>query len=333
MSNEIDNLILYSVNISSQLILFFEKNIKNKIFNISVENRKILLNKIIFILKDNKEKTKLITKLFSLLPLLLIYNNNDDNDKKNYIEDLISILSIAYDYIQSDNLDKLRIAGLLCLDKIFRSIYLIVKKNNCNLFKDNEDLELITLKIIFLLLNDENGNIRKKTSEIIMTFNNLSNIIIIKDSQICFVNDYICQKILGKIDMNYEIFRKFAKYILDNNFYFRTNIFEKKVFYLEPDNNYIDNSQNKMIILKNILKNNFDVNKLGYKNEEIKENKSEDNKIMIVFEEFTDKVKIICNNIIMEKGDDKPEEPKYKYDKSMKYIYKNLIKPYIYSLN
>ena len=321
-SNEIDNMINYSVNISCQLILFFEKNLRNKKFDIPSENKKLLLNKIIDILKGNKEKTKLITKLFSLLPLLLIYN---EKDKKIFLEELSSILSITYEYIQSDNLDKLRISGLLCLDKLMKKIYLISTKYNINIFNENKEIQLLTLKLIFLLLNDEYSNIRKKASEIFMLFNELTNILIIPDSQLCFVNDVICQKILAKIDMNKDIYIKFAEYILENNFYFRTNIYDTKVFYMEPDNNYIDNSQNKMIILKNIIKNKLNSNKFNnLKNEQ--DNKIE-NKILIVFEEFTDNIKKICKYLL------KNDENNQINDESLKYIYKNVIRNEIYQLN
>ena len=326
ISNEIDNLLNYSVNISSQLILFFEKNIKNKSFNLSPENKKILLNKIIFILKDNKEKTKLITKLFSLMPLLLEYNNSDnDQDKKIYNDNLYSILQIIYDYIQSDNLDKLRIAGLLCLDIIIKDIY-IINKTYINIFNENKEAELLTLKIIFLLLNDEYANIRKKASDIFMVFNSLINVLSLKDTQLCYVNDYLCQKILSKLNIKNDIYKKFSKYILDNNFYFRTNIFEAKVFYFEPDNNYIDNSQNKMIILRNILKNNFDIDIIDNNTNE-KKGDNNDDKIMAVFEEFTDRIKNICNSIIINRASENKNE------ENLKYIYKKMIRPKIYLLN
>ena len=321
-SNEIDNMINYSVNISCQLILFCEKNLRNKKFDIPSENKKLLLNKIIDILKGNKEKTKLITKLFSLLPLLLIYN---EKDKKIFLEELSSILSITYEYIQSDNLDKLRISGLLCLDKLMKKIYLISTKYNINIFNENKEIQLLTLKLIFLLLNDEYSNIRKKASEIFMLFNELTNILIIPDSQLCFVNDAICQKILSKIDMNKDIYIKFAEYILENNFYFRTNIYDTKVFYMEPDNNYIDNSQNKMIILKNIIKNKLNSNKFNNLKKE-QDNKIE-NKILIVFEEFTDNIKKICKYLL------KNDENNQINDESLKYIYKNVIRNEIYQLN
>ena len=319
-NNELDNLFNYSVNISSHLVLYLEKIINNKTSNISKENIKLLLNKIVDILKKEKGKTKLITKLFSLLPYLLIYNDNNKNEYKN---DLNSIMKIIYDYIQSDNLDKLRISGLLCLDKIIKNISRI-NNNNINIFQFNEDIQLQTLKILFLLLNDEYSNIRKKASEIFVSFNNLAKIINFKNKNIIFINDYICQKILTKLNINKEINKQFCEFILDNNFYFRVNIFETKIFYIEPDNNYIDNSQNKMLILSNILKNKFNI--------EIKTLKEEykfDDKIMIVFEEFTEKIKIIINNTIKEK-----KESKYKYEdkEDFKFIFKNIIRPKIYLL-
>ena len=328
-SNEIENLNDYSVNISSQLILFFEKCIRKISINLSHENNKILLNKIIFILKDSKGKTKLVTKLFSLLPLLLIYNNtNNENYKKEYLNELNSVLEIIYDYIQSDNLDKLRIAGLLCLDKIVKDIININKKYTINIFKEDEELKLLALKIIFLLLNDEYANIRKKASEIFILFNTLTEILSINDSHLCLINDYLCQKMLSKININNGINRKFCEYVMNNNFYFRTNIFETKVFYSEPDNNYIDNSQNKMLIIKNILKNNFDSKNFNttIDNQTMKENTGD--QIMIIFEEFTDKIKNVCQNIIREKQEG--EDNKFN---CTKYIYKNLIRPEIYLLN
>ena len=249
-SNEIYNLFNYSVNISSHLILFIEKLIKNKSANISDANKLMLLNNIIQFLKSNKEKTKLITKLFSIMPYLLTYNNEKQND---YINELNSILCIIYEYIQSDNLDKLRIAGLLCLDKIIKNISIINNKHNINIFGINEEIQVQSLKIIFLLLNDEYSNIRKKASEIFILFNNYAHIISFKNYYTTFINDYICQKILTKIDINKETNKKFCEYILEYNFYFRVNVFESKIFYIEPDNNYIDNSQNKMLIMKNII--------------------------------------------------------------------------------
>ena len=77
-----------------------------------------------------------------------------------------------------------------------------------------------------------------------------------------------------------------------------------------------------MLIIKNILKNNLNINN----KKEIEENKCDD-KIMSVFEEFTDKIKNICNNIIKEK-----KENKFNYDniEENKFIYKNYIRPKIY---
>ena len=234
---------------------------------------------------------------------------------------MTSILGIIYDYIQSDNLDKLRIAGLLCLDKIIKNIYELNKKN-INIFKENNEINLLSLKILFLLLNDEYSNIRKKASEIFMLFNSLSNVLSLNDSSLCYINDYLCQKILAKIDAKNEVYKQFEEYILDNNFYFRTNVFETKVFYYEPDNNYIDNSQNKMLVVKNILKNNFDINTGEEKKSDIA-----NNKILAVFEEFTDRIKSICKNIIANKNNiDKNKD-------DLKYIYRNMIRPKIYLLN
>ena len=48
---------------------------------------------------------------------------------------------------------------------------------------------------------------------------------------------------------------------------------------------------------------------------------------MAVFEEFTDKIKIICNNIIKEKKENKFELNNLEDNK---YIYKNLVRPKIY---
>ena len=190
------------------------------------------------------------------------------------------------------------------------------------------------MKIIFLLLNDEYANIRKKACEIFMIFNNLTNILSISDSKMCYINDYLCQKIISKINLSNEIYKKFGEYILNNNFYFRTNIVETKVFYLEPDNNYIDNYENKMIILKNILKNKYDKNIFDNNNININYNVEKDNyKIMIVFEEFTDIVKNICKILIKNKTDEKKDDIICENDTSMKYIYKNMIRPQIYLLN
>ena len=98
-------------------------------------------------------------------------------------------------------------------------------------------------------------------------------------------------------------------------------LFETKIFYIEPDNNYIDNSENKMLILKNLYKNKT---KINY-NKNIEEFKNDD-KIMMVFEEFTDKIKNICINII--KDNKINDENKQEY---YKFIYKNIIRPKIYS--
>ena len=316
--NEINNLLNFSVNISSHLISFIEKLKKNKNLILTEEQRKMLLNKIIDILKENKEKTKLNTKLFSLMPYLLIFKNEN---KIEYLNELNSVLIIIYEYIQSDNLDKLRIAGLLCLDKIINDISEINNINNINIFKENEEIQLQTLKTLFLLLNDEYSNIRKKACEIFIIFNNLAQIINFKKCYTTLINDYICQKILTKIDINKETNKKFCEYILQNNFYFRINVFETKIFYIEPDNNYIDNSENKMLILKNLYKNKT---KINY-NKNIEEFKNDD-KIMMVFEEFTDKIKNICINII--KDNKINDENKQEY---YKFIYKNIIRPKIYS--
>ena len=318
-SNEINNLLNYSVNISSHLISFIEKLIKNKKLILKEEERKLLLNEIIDVLKDNKEKTKLNTKLFSLLPYLLIYKNENEN-KDEYLNELNSVLNIIYEYIQSDNLDKLRIAGLLSLDKIINDISEINNVNNNNIFNENEEIQLQTLKILFLLLNDEYSNIRKKACEIFITFNNLTHIIHFKKCYTTLLNDYICQKILTKIDINKESNKKFCECILENNFYFRINVFETKIFYIEPDNNYIDNSQNKMLILKNLFKNKQTIDY----NKNIDEFKQED-KIMMVFEEFTDKIKNICINIIKDNKIKNVE-----IQDCYKFIYKNIIRPKIY---
>ena len=58
---------------------------------------------------------------------------------------------------------------------------------------------------------------------------------------------------LSKININNDINRKFCEYVMNNNFYFRTNIFETKVFYFMPYHNSIDNSMNTMLIIKNIF--------------------------------------------------------------------------------
>ena len=123
----------------------------------------------------------------------------------------------------------------------------------------------------------------KKEEEDILDYNNINNKK--KESS----NDNFKNKIK-------ESNKKFCEYILENNFYFRVNVFESKIFYIEPDNNYIDNSQNKMLIIKNLLKNKFNIEN----NKQIQEYKYDD-KIMMVFEEFTDKIKIICNLIIKKK--------------------------------
>ena len=47
---------------------------------------------------------------------------------------------------------------------------------------------------------------------------------------------------------------------------------------------------------------------------------------MIVFEEFTDKIKSICNNIINNKEDFNENI----YQENEKFIYKNIIRPKIY---
>ena len=317
-TNKINNLNNISVNISSQLISIIEKNLKNKNFTLSEENNKLLLDEIIIILKENKDKTKLVTKLLSLLPFLLIYKNEK---KEEFMNDLHKILNIIYEYIKSDNLDKLRIAGLLCLDKIV-SDFSDINYNNINLFKSNQEIQLQFLKIIFLLLNDEYPNIRKKACEIFISFNKLNPIISLKEHYTTLTNDYICQKILKKIDINIEPNNKFCEYILLNNFYFRVNRFESKIFFYEPDNNYIDNSQNKILILKNAFKSKFNIDNININKEEYKQN----DKIMIVFEEFTDKIKSICNNIINNKEDFNENI----YQKNEKFIYKNIIRPKIY---
>ena len=221
-------------------------------------------------------------------------------------------------------MDKLRIAGLLCLEKIMKNIAYISDNINFTLFTINEKFQIKFLKIIFLLLNDEYSNIRKKASEIFTLFNNFTQIIPLKNNYRVFNNDYICQKILTKIDINKELCKKFCEFILENDFYFRINVFETKIFYIEPDNNYLDNSQNKMLIIKNILKNNGKLDNIN--NKGIIEYKNDD-KIMAVFEEFTDKIKIICNNIIKEKKENKFELNNLEDNK---YIYKNLVRPKIY---
>ena len=79
-----------------------------------------------------------------------------------------------------------------------------------------------------------------------------------------------------------------------------------------------------MLIIKNILNNNLDLDFT----KEIDEYKF-DGKIMTVFEEFTDKIKIVCVNIIKEK-----KENKFKCEnmEEHKFIFKNYIRPKIYLL-
>ena len=255
----------------------------------------------------------------SILPYLLIYNNEN---KEEYMNNLLKTLNLIYEYIQSSNLDKLRISGLLCLDKIIENI-LVINTSYLNIFTSNSEILIETLKILFLLLNDEYPNIRKKACEIFITFNNLSHIVSFKNYYTSLTNEYICQKILKKIDINKEPNNKFGEYILQNNFYFRVNVFEAKIFYYEPDNNYIDNSQNKLLIIKNFLKNNFNSNKIQINYEEYKS----DDKIMIVFEEFTDKIKNVCNYIINSK---KEVVNQTIGEDDTKFIYKNIVRPKIY---
>ena len=50
---------------------------------------------------------------------------------------------------------------------------------------------------------------------------------------------------------------------------------------------------------------------------------------MLVFEEFTDKIKIICENTIKEKNENKF---KSENKEDNKFIYKNIVRPKIYLL-
>ena len=185
------------------------------------------------------------------------------------------------------------------------------------------------MKIIFLLLNDDFTDIRNKACQIFMKFNNLIKLFEVKFKiSMTLTNYYLTNKILRKCDLNNETHIKFLAYIFKNNFYFKENTYETKVFYFEPDNTYIDNSLNKMLILKNILKNNTNCIKLieELKKEELKTNLNNEKNVFIVFEEFTELIKEKCWELKEKNIDNKNAIDKDK----LKFMFKDVIRPGIY---
>ena len=254
------NLINYSVNISNKILIFFSK--KENLTKISKDDKKFLFEQLVKIMKENKEKTKLLNKAFILLPLLIEDNYNEIN----------TILDLIYLYSLADNLNILRFGAILAFEHIINSFSLLDEKI------DNYKILLIS----FLLMNDEMSLIRKKACNIFIEYNKKKKIIP-KEFKYSFTNEYLNKKLLIQGNVNFDFYTKFIDYIENNNFYFRRNMLDTKVFYYEPDNRYIDNIESKLYIIRNKLRNKI--------NEEKKESKTSKLNIMSVLEEFADCIK------------------------------------------
>ena len=66
---------------------------------ISKEDKQLIFTQLINIMKENKEKTKLLNKAFILLPLLIEDSYKEINE----------VLDLIYSYSLAENLDNLRI--------------------------------------------------------------------------------------------------------------------------------------------------------------------------------------------------------------------------------
>ena len=292
--NPIKNLQLnkYSVNISSRISVFLSE--KNNLSKISKEDKQLIFTQLINIMKENKEKTKLLNKAFILLPLLIEDSYKEINE----------VLDLIYSYSLAENLDKLRIGAILAFEHIIYSFSL----------KDEKIDNYKILLISFLLMNDEFPAIRKKACDIFIEYNNKIKVIN-KDFKYSYTNEYLTKKLLIQGNINLDYYNNFINYIENTNFYFRRNILDTKVFYYEPDNRYIDNIESKLYILRNKIRN------------KINEDKKESNtklKIMTVLEEFAECIK---NNTFEIYNNSNGIDDKYIFKNQIrKIIYKDIIK-------
>ena len=289
--NPIKNLNLnnYSVNISHKIIIFLSK--KENLSKLSKDDKTFLFEQLVKIMRENKEKTKLLNKAFILLSLLIEDNYNQIN----------TVLDLVYLYSFADNLDKLRFGAILAFEHIIFSFSLLDEKI------DNYKILLIS----FLLMNDEISLIRKNACNIFIEYNKKKKIIP-KEFKYSFTNEYLNKKLLIQGNVNFDFYKKFIDYIENNNFYFRRNMLDTKVFYYEPDNRYIDNVESKLYIIRNKLRNKI--------NEEKKESKISKLKIMSILEELADCIKENTFEIY-----------KNSNGKDNKYIYKNQTRKIIYN--
>jgi hypothetical protein len=109
-----------------------------------------------------------------------------------------------------------------------------------------------------------------------------------------YCNEVIIRKLL-KLKRRDDLIVKFYIYVLENNFYYNKENSDTKVFFFEPDNRYIDNIENKISILKNVIKNGKE-NIKG--NDGSNNNKVNKTKIFIVLEEFSENIKQIVHRQI-----------------------------------
>ena len=257
------NLNEINLNISIKIIKFISNL---KILSILNSNEKnFLFNEIIQIFNNNFQKTKLIKKLFFLIPLLIETNN---------IEKINKILEIIEKFCKSENLNKIRFSANFCFE-------ILIKNFDSNLNLNH----FLILKIFYLFLNDENPTIRMKTSEIFLIYNQKYNLIQFKNhfNFVCS-NEFLLKKLLINGNLNKDYYIKFLTLIKNNNFYFRNNL-DSKVFYFEPENRYIDNVESKIFVYKNELKN-----KIVIQSEKKCFNDDNSNKIMNTIEDFSDNV-------------------------------------------
>ena len=279
------NLTELNLNISTKIIKFISNL---KILSIlNVDEKNFLFNEIIIIFQTQNQKTKLIKKLFNLIPLIIEINN---------IEKINKILEIIEKFCLSDNLNKIRFASNLCFEILIKNID--SNLNNLNNF--------LILKIFYLFLNDENPTIRMKTSEIFIIYNKKYNLIKFKNEiKYVYTNEYLLKQLLINGNRKIDYYNNFLALIKNNNFYFRTNSLDTKVFYFEPDNRYIDNIQSKIFVYKNELKNNCKIEE-----KEKKILKFDNIKIMNIIEEFSDNIINVIyilnnNNNINQKNNNK----------------------------
>ena len=295
----------YSVNISSLLSVY----ISNQISNIDKDTKVSLIPKVIHIMQTLPDKTKLINKLFFLVPKLFNLNECDVINYNKFIQLLLT-------YCDAKNIDYVRINSIMAFDKSIDYLILTDVNKNCTID------HLSILKVIYLTLNDEYQGIRMKACDVFMKYNHYYNIVpslqmneLNKKDINNYCNEVIIRKLL-KLKRRDDLIVKFYMYVLENNFYYNKENSDTKVFFFEPDNRYIDNIENKISILKNVIKNG----KENIKGNNYNNNKVNKTKIFIVLEEFSENIKQIVHRQI-EQGCEKE-----------KYYFANKIRNEIYNI-